>query len=109
MYHRKPLAVCMILLNLAAIACLIYLAVPYLMHDTYVANPDAMIPAERWDGSGFLLVLGILPMLTANTLGFFFIFKKEKLLPRLAVFLPAIAEITLAAHYLFISFTQYNN
>lgn len=38
MYHRKPLAVCMILLNLAAIACLIYLAVPYLMHDTYVAR-----------------------------------------------------------------------
>ena len=105
MHEKKGRAVCVLLLNLLALGCLIWCAVPYLAHDTYVANPDAMLPTERWDGAGFLLTLGLIPMLTANTLGFLFILRKEKpLWLRLLPYLMGLCELALTAHYLITSF-----
>lgn len=103
MSKRTPFSVFLILLNLAVVCCLIYLAVPYLAHDTTVNNPDAMLPMENWDGSGFLMILGLPPMLTANICGYLFALKKEKKLQRLLFFLPGIAELILVVHYIIIS------
>ncbi|MBR2912575.1 MAG: hypothetical protein IKC40_01470, partial [Oscillospiraceae bacterium] len=66
----------LIFLNLIGIICLVYFAIPYCAHDTYVANPDAMLPMEAWDGAGMILTIGLIPMILANTAGFLFVFKK---------------------------------
>lgn len=100
---RKIFFIAVILLNLAAVACLVYFAVPLLAHDTFVPNPDAMIPAQRWDGAGWCLTLGILPMLGANLLLFFALKEKNRWL-RIACFLPLAAEAALATAYLILSF-----
>lgn len=34
-------------LNVIGVICLIYYAVPYIMHDTSIPNPDAMLPMYR--------------------------------------------------------------
>ena len=108
MSEKKPLSVLLILLNLAAVCCLVYLAVPYLAHDTTVNNPDAMLPMERWDGSGMALTFGLLPMIAANICGYLFALKKEKKLLRLLFLLPGIAELVFTAHYWIISLLFYN-
>lgn len=43
MKKRKLL---IIILNIIGICCLIYCAVPYIKHDTSVANPDSMLSME---------------------------------------------------------------
>ena len=68
MKNKRILFAAVCLLNLAAVACLVYFAVPLLAHDTFVPNPDAMIPMTRWEGCGTLLMLGLLPMAAANVL-----------------------------------------
>lgn len=102
MKRTKPALILTILLNLAAIFCLIWFAVPYIQHDTTVPNPDAMLPMETWDGAGMMLTFGLLPMLAANTLGFLF-FPKEKPLLRLLCYLPTAAELGIVIHYWSIS------
>ena len=78
MKAKKALSVTVITLNVIGVICLIYFAVPYLTHDTTVPNPDAMLPAERWDSAGMALTIGLIPMLIVNTLGFLFAGKKGK-------------------------------
>ena len=91
-------------LNLVGIAFLVWLSFRYLRHDTTILNPDAMLPAEDWDGAGTLLLLGLPPMIAANTAGFLFLLPKEKpLWLRLLVFLPAAIELVLVVHYLIFS------
>jgi len=75
--RHKIISPLLILLNTIGLICLIYFSIPYCTHDTYVANPDAMLPIEAWDGSGMVLTIGLLPMIIANTSGFLFILKKE--------------------------------
>ena len=88
-------------LNLLGIAFLVWLSYRYLRHDTTVANPDAMLPAEDWDGAGMLLLLGLPPMIAANTAGFLFLLPKGKpLWLRLLLFLHAVTELVLAVQYL---------
>ena len=99
MNEKKPLAVFLILLNLAAVCCLVYFAVLYLAHDTTVPNPDAMIPGERWENAGMALTLGLPYTFAANSLGFLHALKKEKKLLRLLFLLPCPAELILAAHF----------
>ena len=94
----------LVTLHLIGIACLVWLSYRYLRHDTTILNPDAMLPAEDWDGAGFLLTLGLGPMIAANTAGFLFLLPKEKpLWLRLLVFLPAVIELVLVVHYLIFS------
>ena len=94
----------LVTLHLIGSACLVWLSYRYLRHDTTVANPDAMLPMEDWDGAGLLLTLGLGPMIAANTAGFLFLLPKEKpLWLRLLVFLPAVIELVLVVHYLIFS------
>lgn len=93
-------------LNLLGVVCLIYFAVPFLTHDTAVPNPDAMIPMARWEGSGFALTAGILPLLFANALAYLLLRGyKGKQRRFLLCFLPAVFCAVLAAVYWIGSFT----
>ncbi len=93
--------------NLAGIVLLFWLGFRLLRHDTTVLNPDAMLPAEDWDGAGSLLLLGLPPMIAANAAGFLFLLPKERpLWQRLLLFLPAAAELVLAGYYLLMSAGQ---
>ena len=103
---KKAAVLFVVLLNLAGIACLVYFAVPFLTHDTTVSNPDAMIPFQAWEGSGFALTLGVLPMVFANALGYgLLISVKGKQKRLLLCFLPAVLCAALAAAYWIGSFT----
>ena len=100
----KHLAV--LALNLLGVVVLIYFAVPFLTHDTAVPNPDAMIPMARWEGSGFALTAGILPLLFANALAYLLLRGiKGKQRWFLLCFLPAALCALLAAVYWIGSFT----
>lgn len=103
---KKAIVLFVVLLNLAGIASLVYFAVPFLTHDTTVRNPDAMIPFQTWEASGWVLTLGILPMLVANALGYWLL-KSEKGKQKrfLLCFLPAVLCAALAAVYWIGSFT----
>lgn len=93
-------------LNLLGVVVLIYFAVPFLMHDTTVPNPDAMIPMARWEGSGFALTAGILPLLFANALAYLLLRGiKGKQRRFLLCFLPAALCAVLASVYWIGSFT----
>ena len=106
--NLKRLAV--LALNLLGTACLIYYAVPFLTHDTTVPNPDAMIPFTRWEGAGFALTAGILPLLFANGLGYLLLRGiKGKQKRFLLCFLPAALCAALAAVYWIGSFTWWAN
>ena len=92
--------VAVLALNLLGVVCLICFAVPFLTHDTAVPNPDAMIPFTRWEGAGFALTAGILPLLFANGLGFLLLRGiKGKQKRFLLCFLPAALCAVLAAAY----------
>lgn len=97
---KKPTALtCLILLlNLAGLACLVWFALPYLMHDTTVPHPDAMLPAQRWDMAGMALTIGLIPLLIANWLGFLLVPLKQKAL-RWLFFLPGAVCAALAVSY----------
>jgi len=98
MRKHKLLAVLVVILNVFACICLIWYAIPYLTHDTFVANPEAMLPMERWDGAGMALTIGLLPMIAANTLGCLCIVRKKTIL-RALFFLPSAAEFAIVVHY----------
>jgi hypothetical protein len=88
-------------LNVIGVICLIYYAVPYIMHDTSIPNPDAMLPMYRWEGAGITLLVGTIPLIVANLLAFIFVWKEKIKLPaRLLFFLPGIICISLATSYL---------
>jgi hypothetical protein len=100
MHEKKGRAVCVILLNLLALGCLIWFAVMYLSHDSYVPNPDAMLPMAKWEGGGMALTLGLVPMLIANTLGYRYILREDKpLWQRLLPYLMGLFELVLVISY----------
>ncbi len=97
---HKIISPILIIANVIGIICLVYFAIPYCTHDTYVANPDAMLPMETWDGAGMILTIGLIPMILANTAGFLFVFKKgSPVLLRLLFFVPGIVEFIIVLHY----------
>ena len=103
--NKKGLSIFLILLNALGIFCLVCLAVPLIIGDRTVPNPDAMLPAERWDSAGALLCVGLVPLLAANILGMIFIAKGQLKEPVRALFLiPGIICMILVVYYLLVSF-----
>ena len=87
-------------LNLAGIICLLYYAIPYILHDMTVPDPEAMLPLQKWDASGIVLTVGLLPLIIANTLGYCFIGAgKGKKVLRLLFFAPCVIALSIVAHY----------
>lgn len=96
MKDKKLIKILIIALNIIGIICLIYFMIPYISHDMTIKNPDAMLATYSWDTSGFVLTLGVIPLIIANTLAFIFIKTKHRVL----YFIPSIICIVLAGHYL---------
>ena len=86
MRERKALPLLMIAINVIGIICLIYFAIPYLTHNTAIANPNAMLPAEAWDRAGMALTFGVMPLLAVNILNFLFVKVKQKFVRFLFLF-----------------------
>ena len=83
-------------LNVLGIICLLYYAVPYILHDTAILNPDAMLPMQKWEASGFTLTMGLIPLAIANLLAFLYVGKEKiKNTIRLCFFVPALVCLIL--------------
>ena len=99
----KLITIIVIIVNIIALMCLIYLAIPYLKHDTTINNQNAMIAGETWDMAGFILTIGLIPLIIANVFAFKFIELKNTVL-KLLFFIPSVVCLLIVGHYLFISF-----
>ena len=89
----------LIAVNILGIICLIFFGAMYLSFDETIRNPNAMLPMKTYEAGGTGLMLGILPMILANTFAFVFI-RKPKLPARLLFFVPAIICISLVMHFI---------
>lgn len=49
MKKYRKLSICISVLNAIGIVCLFYCAALYLSHDTYVVNPDTMLPIRLYE------------------------------------------------------------
>lgn len=90
----------LLVVNVLGILCLVFLTISYFKFDMEITNPNSMLPMTQTEGSGILLVIGFLPLLAANILGFIFtktIFKKARLL----FFLPSLICLAVIVHFLF--------
>ena len=85
-------------INIIGVICLGYYALPYLMHDTTIGNSEAMLPMREYEASGFVLTLGLLPLVLANLLAFLLIKCQNKWV-RLLWFLPSLVCFLIVAHF----------
>lgn len=103
--NHKLLKITVIVLNVIGIICLIYFMIPYLKHDMSISNPKAMISSYSWDTSGFILMIGFIPLVIANVMAYIFIDIKSRVL-RLLYFIPSLICLILVGHYLMIGTTM---
>ena len=96
--ENKVFRALIIILNTIGVLCLLYFGYLYLSHDTFVPNPEAMLPMERWDGAGWALTLGLLPLFIANALGFI-AFRDRRTAARFLWFVPGIVCLVLVISY----------
>ena len=96
--ENKVFRVLIIILNTIGVLCLLYFGYLYLSHDTFVPNPEAMLPMERWDGAGWALTIGLLPLFIANALGFI-AFRDRRTAARFLWFVPGIVCLVLVISY----------
>lgn len=96
----KLFKIFIIILNIIGILCLLYFSIPYLMHDNSINNINAMLATYTWDSCGFILTLGLIPLLVANIMAYIFIELKIKTL-KLLYFIPSIFCLIIVGHYLF--------
>lgn len=104
MGERKTLSLLIIVINIIGVICLIYFAIPYLTHNTTIANPNAMLPAEAWDGAGMALTFGFIPLLAVNILNFIFV-KAERKFVRFLYFAPSVICLIIVISYWMTSLT----
>lgn len=95
---KKIYRILIIVVNIIGVLCLLYFGYLYLSHDTFVPNPEAMLPMERWDGAGWALSLGLLPLFIANALGFI-AFRDRRTAARFLWFVPGIVCLVLVISY----------
>lgn len=100
MKSNKSLSIFIVIVNIIGLLCLIYFAIPYLTHDTFIYNPDAMLPTEAWDSAGMTLTIGFVPLLIANIFSFKYVLKdKIKNSLRLLFFIPSLICFGLVVSY----------
>ena len=103
--NYKYIKIFVAILNIVGIVCLIYFAVPFIRHDTSIVNPNVMLASYSWDSCGFILTLGLLPLIIANTMAFIFFDFWKKIL-RILFFIPSLICLVLVSGYLFMSFNE---
>ncbi len=95
--ENKWFKIFVIILNIIGIGCLIYFMIPYLRHDMSIPNPNSMLSSYSWDSSGFILLLGFIPLLIANVLAYIFINLKSRFL-KLLFFIPSLVCLIIVVH-----------
>ena len=103
--NYKYIKIFVAILNIVGIVCLIYFAVPFIRHDTNIVNPNAMLASYSWDSCGFILTLGLIPLIIANTMAFIFFALRKKIL-KLLFFIPSLICLVLVSCYLLVSFNE---
>ena len=98
MRESKTMSLLIIIINVIGVICLIYYAVPCLIHDTTIVFPNAMLPAEAWDRAGMILTFGFIPLLVANVLNFLFVRINQRLI-RFLLFIPSAVCFVLVVNY----------
>ena len=98
MRESKALSLLIIIINVIGIICLIYYAIPYLIHDTTIVYPDAMLPSEAWNRAGMILTFGFIPLFVANVLNFLFVRIKQELV-RFLFFIPSAVCFVIVVSY----------
>lgn len=98
MRHNRIWSLCIILINIIGVVCLVCFAVPCVGHDTRIVNPNAMLPAEAWDWAGMALTFGLIPLLAANGLSFFFVQVRRKQL-KFLFFIPSAVCLVIVYYY----------
>ena len=97
---RKVWTGIIIAINVIGIVCLIYFAGFYLVHDTSVSYPDAMLPMENWERGGMGLTIGLFPLIIANVLAFIFVGKGRIKKPLRVMFLiPSLICLGMVVHF----------
>ena len=102
---NKYIKIFVVILNVIGIICLIYFAIPFIKHDMTISNPNAMLAGYSWDLCGFILCLGLIPLIVANIMAYIYLDVKIKLL-KLLFFIPSLVCLVLVSVYLFMSFTD---
>lgn len=97
-----------VLLNIVGIVCLIYFAIPFVIHDMSIPNLNTMLIGYSFDTCGFILTLGLMPLIAINIMAYIFIDLKNKFL-KVLFFLPSLVCLVLVSVYLFISFDNRGN
>ena len=93
---KNGLSWLLILLNAIGCLCLAYSSYLFLSGSTIVDAPDAMLPMERWERGGWLLTIGMIPLIITNIFGYGYIqFGNKK--NRLLIFIPSVICIILVA------------
>ena len=106
MRSEKLIKAIIAVINVIGIICLIYFMAMLFSGDTTVNNPDAMIPFQRWEAGGTMLLIGFIPLAVANSLAFAFTLKNKITgRKRYLFFLPAALCLISIAFYLIKSFT----
>lgn len=98
MGENKTLPLLIILINIIGVICLIYFAIPYLAHNTTIAHPNAMLPAEMWDSAGMALTVGFIPLFAANALNYMLVKTKQKCIS-LLFFIPSVICFIIVVSY----------
>lgn len=73
----NPKKIFIVVLNIIGIVCLIYFAIPFVIHDMSIPNPNTMLAGYRWDTCGFVLTLGLIPLIVANVMAYIFVDSKK--------------------------------
>lgn len=102
---NKKIKIFVIILNVIGIICLVYFMIPFIKHDMTISNPNAMLAGYSWDACGFVLTLGLLPLVIANTMAYIFLKLKNKIF-RILFYIPSLICLILVSIYLFMSFTD---
>lgn len=103
--NYKYIKIFVAILNILGIACLIYFSIPFIRHDTSIVNSSAMLASYSWDSCGFILTLGLIPLIIANSMAFVFFDFKNKIIKSI-FFIPSLICIILVSSYLFMSFNN---
>lgn len=102
---NKYIKLFIIILNIIGSLCLLYFGIPFIKHDMTIKNPNAMLSSYSWDSCGFILTLGLIPLIVANVKAYIYVDLKNKKL-KLLYFIPSLICLILVSCYLFISFTD---
>lgn len=102
---NKYIKIFVAILNVIGILCLIYFAIPFIKHDMTISNPNAMLASYSWDSCGFILTIGLIPLIIANIMAYIYINLKNKKF-KILYFIPSLICLILVLSYLFLSFTD---